>query len=105
MLADDTTLISSLETFGDGKNPKYIKNIINTEMSKITTWLKSNMLNIDVEKSKFMIFFKLPKKLSNINIIVNNNIIEQVDQFNYLGVNLDQNITCNPHFDKVSIKK
>ena len=53
MYADDTTLISSLETFGDRNNPKYIENNINTEISKITTWLKSNMLNLNVEKSKY----------------------------------------------------
>ena len=62
MYADDTTLISSLETFGDRKNPKYIENNINTEISKITTWLKSNMRNLNVEKSFFLIFFKHPKK-------------------------------------------
>ena len=61
------------------------------------------MLNRNVEKSKFMIFFKHPKKLSNLNITVNSNIIEQVDHFNYLGVTLDQNITT-PHLDNVSIK-
>ena len=51
-----------------------------------------------------MIFFKHPKKLSNLNITVNNKIIEQVDHFNYLGITLDQNITWTPHLDKVSIK-
>ena len=104
MYADDTTLISSLETFGDRNNPKYIENNINTEISKITTWLKSNMLNLNVEKSNFMIFFKHPKKLPNLNITVNNKIIEQVDHFNYLGITLDLNITWTPHLDKVSIK-
>ena len=39
MYADDTTLISSLETFGDRKKIKYIENNMNTEISKITTWL------------------------------------------------------------------
>ena len=96
MYADDTTLISSLETFGDRNNPKYIENNINTEISKITTWLNSNMLNLNVEKSNFMIFFKHPKKLPNLNITVNNKIIEQVDHFNYLGITLDQNM-CGLH--------
>ena len=79
-----TLLISLLETFGDRKNPKYIENNINTEISKITTWLKSNMHNINVEKSKLMIFFKHPKKLTSLNITENNTIIEQVDHLNYL---------------------
>ena len=51
MYADDTTLITSLETFSDRKKNIYIENNINTEISKITTWLKSNMLNLNIEKS------------------------------------------------------
>ena len=99
MYADDTTLISSLETFEN------IENNFNTKIYKITAWLKSNMLkvNLNVEKSNLMIFFKHPKKLSNLNITVNTKIIEQVDHFNYLGITLDQNITWTPHLDKVSI--
>ena len=77
---------------------------MNTDISKITTWLKSNMLNLNIEKSKFMLFFKHSKKLSNLNITVNNNIIEQTDRFNYLGITLDQNMTWTPHLDMVSIK-
>ena len=68
-----------LKLLAIAKNPKYIENNMNTEISKITTWLKSNML----EKSKFIIFLKHPKKLSNLNITVNNKIIEQVDHFIY----------------------
>ena len=62
------------------------------------------MLNLNVEKSNLIIFFKHPKKLSNLNITVNNKMIEQVDHFNYLGITLDQNITWTPHRNKVSIK-
>ena len=60
MYADDTTLISSLETFGDRKKKKYIENNINTEISKITIGLKSNMLN---RKIKFYDFFQTSKEV------------------------------------------
>ena len=62
------------------------------------------MLKLNVKKSKFIIFFKHPKIISNFSITINNSTIEQVDHFNFLGVTLDQNITWNPHVDKVSIK-
>ena len=75
MYADDTTLISSLETFGDRKKTKYIENNINTKISKITTWLKSNIINLNVEKSNFKIFFKHPKMLSTLDRNNNNSNI------------------------------
>ena len=59
MHADDTTLMSTLETFGNHKKNINIETNINTEISKITTWLKSNMLALNVEK--FMIFSNIPK--------------------------------------------
>ena len=62
------------------------------------------MLEPNVEKSKFMIFFKNPKIITNYSITINNSTIEQEDHFKFLGVTLDQNITWNPHVDKVSIK-
>ena len=104
MHADDITLISTLETFGNRNKNINIQNHIKTETSKITTWLKSNMFELNVEKSKFMIFFKHPKIITNFSITINNSTIEQVGHFNFLGVTLDPNITWNPHVDKLSIK-
>ena len=61
MYADDTTLVSTLENFGDRNNAKEIEQNINKEKYKITTWLHSNKLRLNVSKSKFMIFFNHPK--------------------------------------------
>ena len=44
MYADDTTLISTLETFGNTNRPTEIENKISNEISKITTWLHSNKI-------------------------------------------------------------
>ena len=41
MYADDTTLVSTLENFGDRNNAKEIEQNINKEIYKITTWLHS----------------------------------------------------------------
>ena len=41
MYADDTTLVSTLETFGNTNRPTEIENYISNEISKITTWLHS----------------------------------------------------------------
>ena len=63
MYADDTTLVPTLETFGRTCNVKEIERNINIEISKVTTWLQRNKLQLNVSKSKFIMFFKHPKKL------------------------------------------
>ena len=42
MYADDTTLVSTLKTFGRTCNVKEIERNINIEISKVTTWLQGN---------------------------------------------------------------
>ena len=61
----------------------YINNI-NIEISKVTTWLQRNKLQLNVSKSKFMMFFKHPKTLPKLNITANGNLIDQVSEFNFL---------------------
>ena len=103
MYADDTTLISTLETFGNTNRPTEIENNISNEISKITTWL-SNKLKLNASKSKFMIFFKHPKIIPKLNIWANGNQIDEVQEFNFLGITFDQNITWTPQIRKISIK-
>ena len=51
-----------------------------------------------------MIFFKVPKVVPRLNLTIAGNPIEQVNEFNFLGITLDQNITWKPHITKVAIK-
>ena len=96
MYADDTTLISTLETFGNTNRPTEIENNISDEISKITTWLHSNKLKLNASKSKFMIFFKHPKIIPKLNIWANGNQIDEIQELNFLGITIDQNITWTP---------
>ena len=98
------TLVSTLENFGDRNNAKEIEQNINKEIYKITTWLHSNKLRLNVSKSKFMIFFKHPKVTPKLNISVNDNQIDQVDEFNFLGITIDQSVTWVSHIRKISLK-
>ena len=51
-----------------------------------------------------MIFFKHPKVIPRLNLKIAGNTIEQVAEFNFLGINIDQNITWKPHVTKTAIK-
>ena len=104
MYADDTTLTSTLENFGKISDVAGLARELNEEMSKIYSWLLSNKLTLNTAKSKFMIFFKHPKVIPKLNLNIAGNAIEQVAEFNFLGINIDQNITWKPHFTKTAIK-
>ena len=97
MYADDTTLVSHLENFGPLNDINTLEQELNREISKVNTWLLSNKLLLNVAKSKFMIFFKHPRTIPKLSISVNGNPVKQVNNFNFLGITLDQNITWNDH--------
>ena len=78
LYADDTTLVSTLENFGTLNNVAELENAINCEISKISSWLVSNMLVLNVAKSKLMLFFKSPKRPPKLTLTINGDIIEQV---------------------------
>ena len=103
MYAADTTLISTLETFGNTNRPTEIENSISNEISKITTWLHSNKLKLNASKSK-LTFFKHPKIIPKLNIWANGNQIDEVQEFNFLCITIDQNITWTQHIRQISIK-
>ena len=50
-----------------------------------------------------MIFFKVPKVVPRLNVTIAGNPIEQVNEINFLGITLDQNIIWKPHITKMAI--
>ena len=51
-----------------------------------------------------MIFFKHPRTITKLDISFNDNPVEQVTNFNFLVITIDQNLTWNYHISKISIK-
>ena len=83
MYADDTTIYFNLEDFP-------IENrevLINDELEKVNKWLKLNKLAVNVDKTKSMLFHKR-RPITAIQFSMNNRIIDVVQHFNYLGINV-----------------
>ena len=59
---------------------------------------------LNAAKSQFMKFFKVLKVVPRLNLTIVGYLIEQVNEFNFLGITLDQNITWKPHITKMTIK-
>jgi hypothetical protein len=106
LFADDTSLTSTLCTFGKKLSLNELSNSINIELKKVQTWLEINKLSLNVKKTKFMIFHSNKRDIQNHIpcLKINEQQIERVNEFNFLGLTLDQHMTWNAHVQKVSNK-
>ena len=100
--ADDTTLSSTLNVFSDNTHDQNFESLINEELVKINDWLKINKLSLNVVKSKFMIFQKKNKNIQILNLKIDNVNIDQVKEFNFLGLIIDTNLNWKKHAEKIS---
>ena len=74
------------------------------ESNRIVRSVNRSGPTLNTAKSKFMIFFKHPKVILRLNLKITGNTIEQVAECNFLGINIDQNITWKSHVTKTAIK-
>ena len=96
MYADDTSLFCCLE---DIQSP-HKEYTLNQELQKVYKWFLANNLKLNVAKTKYMIFSKRNKNINPIYLNINNNVIEHVHQFNFLGLHLKSKLTLNTHIEK-----
>ena len=93
MYADDTTLYCNLSNNTN-------KNDLNSELQKISEWLAS----LNTQKTKFMFFHSMQRKVKFSVLPLNNTIIERVKQFNFLGIILHYTLKLQKHIDYISKK-
>ena len=94
---------SILNLFGLNNTPHIYDNI-NTELDKISEWLKINKLSLNVDKTKFMLFHMPKKNIQTPIIIIDNIVIECVDSFNFLGIYLEKYMNWKRHTDYIASK-
>lgn len=99
LYADDTSLFY----FGHS-----IDSIISTaqdDLQILHTWLQSNLLTINISKTKYIIFAAKNKKIGNYNpLSINGEIIDRVNKEKYLGLILDHQLTWKHHIEKICNK-
>ena len=99
--ADDTTLSATLSTFGDNSSKT---DGINSELSKIMTWLKLNRLSLNISKTKAMMFHMPQKVVEAPELKLDGTIIEYVNEFNFLGICIDKHLTWKSHINYITNK-
>ena len=63
-------------------------------------WLKIHKLSPNVKKTKFMIFHHKQQNIENLipQLTLNEQMIERVIEFNFLGLTIDQHLTWNERY-------
>lgn len=101
LFADDTNV------FIEGSNLNNLINTLNEELHKLTMWLDSNKLTINLSKTHYMIFHRSRIKQSNdatINVLLNNTPIMKVNSTKFLGVIIDNKLNWTEHILAVKRK-
>lgn len=98
LFADDTTI------FIRGQNVIEMTNTLNCELIKISDWLTSNKLTLNLSKTFYMVSCFLNTNEANINININNNKLHKVTSIKFLGVIIDSKLTWKPQINQLSNK-
>ena len=96
---DHLVLFSKLSKAG-------LEDNLNTNLKCICNWLNDNLLTLNVDKCKFVIFRSTPRisSFSNLLLEINGIFLERNGSFKYLGVKLSQNMSWSEHIDALSKK-
>lgn len=74
---------------------------INNELEVINTWLTSNKLYLNIDKTKYMIF-SLKEKPPDLNLFIGNSLIERTNVQKCLGIYVDDKITFGEQTKKLA---
>ena len=76
--------------------------MINIELQKFSHWLMSNKLTLNLQKTKYMFFYKPQKCVKIPKLTINNTNKECVDEFNYLRLMLNKHLNWKQHIAKIA---
>jgi hypothetical protein len=82
--ADDTVILGYM-------SKKQESNYLNV-VKYFTDWCSDNCLTLNVKKTKEMIFDFRRKQGEHVNIVINNEQVEKVDSYKYLGTIIDSKL-------------
>ena len=88
-------------TLGEQKTIYKVK--INEDLNSLSQWLNNNLLTLNYEKTKFMVFAS-KKQSTKVDITIENKKVLQETSFNYLGVTLSSDLTWHNHINNMIAK-
>lgn len=89
MFADDTNIFIS------GHNMENLTLAVNNEMKAVSDWFSANLLSLNIKKTNYILFGN--KKLPDITILINNEVIMRVYETKFLGIIIQSNLKWDAH--------
>ena len=99
LFADDSTLSTSFKE----EELENASNRINSELSNVCKWLNVNKININIEKTKFMLF-SYKKTIEMPPIYIGDSQIAETTHTKFLGLYLDKQLTFRHHVNHINSK-
>ena len=115
--ADDTSIFYSSNTLANTVN------VLNSELIKVSDWLRANKLSLNIAKTKCIYFEKKGNTRinisinnnnnnnindisinNNLNICINNNQILPCSSVNFLGITINRHLVWNDHINNILLK-
>ncbi len=95
MYADDTAI------FFFGANLDEVRLGIQRDMQSVEYWMRQNHLSLNVKKTKMMLIGSRQRlrQVPNLSVSLNGQRVENMSQFKYLGMIIDNHLIFDKHID------
>ena len=93
LYADDTVLYFASKSITE------VESKINSDLSRVCSWMRANQLTLNIKKSKFMLIGSIARlsKVDSIVISTDSKPLEEVQSLSYLGIVINKNLTWDDH--------
>ena len=98
LYADDTNI------FIEGTEYHKVISSLNTELLKVSDYLNSNNLTINLKKTHYIVFHRSRIKINSINLVILNKTIEITRSTKFLGVIIDNKLKWTDHITYIKRK-
>ena len=104
LYADDSTFSFRMASFNESNlNIPFPNPSINHELNKISLWLRSNRMCLNVSKTKYIIFNRLSTS-PDLKLYMNGIELEKVENFNFLGLYINEKLDWTLHLNLITGK-
>lgn len=98
LFADDTTVIINCQ------DKSAYKSVTEKTLSNLVSWMEVNNLNINVSKTKLIEFSSYRTNPLALDITCKDEVVQQVDELKFLGLNVDKNLNWKSHIECICQK-